>query len=683
MYYVGVDTGGTFTDTVLVADSGIHTVKTLTTEDLISGIISGFETICERVEISTDEIESFSHGSTVAVNALIEQTGAKTALVTTAGFEDVLEIGEGFRGGSLLYDPCGEHVPPLIPRKDRYGVDERLTPDGEVETPLNRTDVDEVVDDLATEEFDSVAIALLHAFENPKHERAVADIIGNKLPEVDVSLSSAVSPEIREYSRTSTTVADAYIKPAVKSYLERLMTALRETGYHGRMAIMNSSGGVSGPGVATKRPVTQILSGPVAGVRAAQFIGSRIGIENIITLDMGGTSCDTTVIEGGEPDEVPHRYEQGMKINGPFVDINTVGAGGGSIAWLDDVNALRVGPESAGSDPGPACYGFGGSRPTVTDADLVLGILNPDNFAGGEVDLDKSAATMAIDEGISEPLGLSTTEATVAIRDVIDAKMASALRVISVKQGHDPRDFALMGFGGAGPMHSCNVASELGIDTVVFPNNPGLLSALGLIVSDFEHEYVQSLVVSIDEANPDRIERTIEGLIETGNSELEDEGIPPADRSFEVTFDLRYTGQSNYLNIRSDGQYVDETTFDTLTDDFETKHREQFGFVDDVHPIEVVNARVTARGWTESPDLVESDAASSDAAAAQRGTRPVIVDGDTVVETPYYDGESLGPGHEIVGPGVVELANSTVWLPPDFDLRVDQYNNMIATGGGD
>jgi len=682
MHYVGVDTGGTFTDTVLIGDDGIHTMKTLTTDDLIGGITNGFETICDRVDVSPGAIESFNHGSTVAVNALIEGTGAKTALVTTQGFEDILEIGEGFRGKDLLYAPCGNHTPPLIPRKNRYGVEERLTARGDVETPLN-DDVDAVVEEVAAAGFDSVAIALLHAYENPVHEEAIAEAFAERLPAVDVSISSSVSPEIREYSRTSTTVVDAYIKPTVTSYLQRLEATLRETGYDGQLAIMNSSGGVAGPDVATKRPVTQILSGPVAGVQAAQFIGSQIGVENVITLDMGGTSCDTTLIEGGDPNEVPHRTEQGMKINGPFVNINTVGAGGGSIAWLDEVDALRVGPESAGSDPGPACYGFGGDRPTVTDADLVLGILNPENFAGGEISLDEAAATDALDEHVADPLGLSTTEAAVAVRNVIDGNMASALRVISVKQGYDPRDFAIMGFGGAGPMHACNVASELGIDTVVFPNNPGLLSALGLVVADFEHEYVQSLVVRTDEADPAAIVGTIERLVDTGADELGSEGVNPADQSFQVTFDMRYAGQSHYINVPIEELEVDEARFDAVTERFEAEHEDRFGFVDDVHPIELVNVRVTARGDTDTPGLVETGDADGTAAEARRGTRPVVVGVEETVETPYYDGEALGPGYDLDGPAVVELTNSTIWIPPAFDLRVDSYNNMIATGGAE
>jgi N-methylhydantoinase A len=681
MHHVGVDTGGTFTDTVLIDDDEVQTVKTLTTDDLIGGIVDGFESICDRAGLDPGEVDSFNHGSTVAVNALIEKTGARTALVTTEGFEDVLEIGEGFRDRSLLYAPCGDHTPPLVPRKHRYGVTERVTADGSVETPLDEDGLETLIADLRDEEFDSVAVSLLHAYENADHERAVVETIADRASELDVSRSSAVSPEIREYSRTSTTVADAYIKPRVTSYIETLESTLRDTGYDGPMAIMNSSGGVAGPSVATSRPVTQILSGPVAGVQAAQFVGERIGIENLITLDMGGTSCDTTLIEGGDPVEVPHRYEQGMKINGPFVNIETVGAGGGSIAWLDEVDALRVGPESAGSEPGPVCYGFGGERPTVTDADLQLGILNPENFAGGEIELDADAARAALDDHVADPLGMTTTEAAVAIRDVTDGNMASALRVVSVKQGYDPREFALMGFGGAGPMHACNVAAEMGIDTVVFPDNPGLLSALGLVVSDFEHEYVQSLVVTADEADPASVEAAVADLVDRGESELDAEGVDPSDRSFDVSIDVRYTGQSHYLNVGLDGRSVTESALSTLADRFETAHEDRFGFVDDVHPVELVNVRVTARGETENPELAPGDPATEHVSAARRGTRPVVVDVEEVVETPYYDGEALGPGHELAGPAVVELENSTVWIPPAFDARIDEYANLIATRG--
>lgn len=682
MYDVGIDTGGTFTDTVLIDDGDIRTVKKLTTDDLISGIVDGFEAVFDRIDIDTKSIDTFSHGSTVAVNALIEKTGAKTALVTTEGFEDVLEIGEGFRDRSLLYAPCGEKTSPLVRRKDRFGVRERVTATGDVETPLDESGLEDLIDDLRNGEFDSVAVSLLHAYENDEHERAVVEALDEQAPTLHVSRSSVVSPEIREYSRTSTTVADAYIKPTVKSYIEELSDKLRDVGYDGPLAIMNSSGGVAGASVATKRPVTQILSGPVAGVQASQFIGSQIGAENIITLDMGGTSCDTTLVEGGEPVEVPHRYEQGMKINGPFVNINTVGAGGGSIAWLDEVEALRVGPESAGSNPGPVCYGFGGQEPTVTDVDLLLGVLNPDNFAGGEIALDVDAAAASIEDRIAAPLGLSKQEAAVAIRDVIDGIMASALRVVSVKQGYDPREFVLMGFGGAGPMHACNVAAELGIDRVVFPNNPGLLSALGLVVADFEHEYVQSLVATVEEVEPPSIEAIIDEMVADGKEELAAEGIEPDDQSFVASIDMRYVGQSHYINVDLAGQSVTAEDLAGLIHRFEQAHEEQFGFTDDTHPIELVNVRITATGEIEKPEFAPSDPTSAPVSAARRGTRPVVVAVDEVIETPYYDGDALGPGHELAGPAVVEEENSTIWLPAAFDARMDEYANLIATRGG-
>jgi len=680
MHHVGIDTGGTFTDTVLIEDGEIITAKNLTTEDLISGIITGFEGVCGRVGMPASAVDWFSHGSTVAVNALIEKTGARTALVTTEGFEDVLEIGEGFRDRSLLYAPCGEKTSPLVRRQHRFGISERVTAKGDIETPLDQSGLDELIDHLQSEEFESVAVSLLHSYENDENERAVVQAIEERAPSIYVSRSSTVSPEIREYSRTSTTVADAYIKPRMTSYIGNLEERLADIGFDGQLGIMNSSGGVAGSSVASNRPVTQILSGPVAGVKAAQFIGVQIGTNDIITLDMGGTSCDTTLIEGGEPVEIPHRFEQGMKINGPFVNINTVGAGGGSIAWLDEVNALRVGPESAGSDPGPVCYGFGGRAPTVTDADLLLGVLNPDTFTGGEIELDKAAAAASLEEHIATPLGLSPREAAVAIRDVIDGNMASALRVVSVKQGYDPRDFVLMGFGGAGPMHACKVAAELNIERVVFPAHPGLLSAIGLIVSDFEHEYLQSLVVTRDAADPSAIEAVIQDMIEKAKDELAAEGVSASDRSFEASIDVRYTGQSHYMNVALENNAVSERDLEELTSRFEQAHQDQFGFTDDIHQIELVNVRLTARGEIDTPEIRPADPASEPVSSARRGTRPVVTAVDESIQTPYYEGDALAPGHQINGPAVIEEQNSTIWLPPNFDAEVDKYTNIIATG---
>lgn len=678
MTLIGVDVGGTFTDTVVADDDGLHAVKTPTTNDLISGIVNGFELATEESGIGSGDVDAFNHGSTVALNALIEGEGAETALVTSEGFGDILEIGDGFRDSSLLYAPCGDHEPPLVPRKHRYEIAERRNAAGEVVTEPDLSAVDDLVDTFSADGIESVAVSFLHSYQDPSHERQVAERIRDRNPSIDVSISGEVSPEIREYPRTASTAVDAYIKPRISTYVSQLQDALVDAGLEASLNIMKSDGGLAGPSIAAKRPVTQIISGPVAGVKAAQHLGQIVGIENLITFDMGGTSCDTAMIESGNPIEVPDRTVRGMKVNGPFVNINTIGAGGGSIAWLNEVDSLRVGPQSSGAEPGPACYGRGGTRPTVTDADLVLGLLNAEEFAGGSMELDAEAARTAIETHIAEPLGMSLVEAASAIRDIVDNKMAGAIRVISVNEGTDPRNFALMGFGGAGPMHACNIATELDIDTVVFPNNPGVISATGLLVSDIKHEYRRSLVQPMDEADPDRVTSVVDELITQGHEEMDTEDVPMDDRSFAVSFDLMYTGQAHYLNIDHEGTDVTRESLDAAAETFERRHQEQYGFVDESSPIEIVNVRVTATGEVATPTFGTDDGAGGSAADAEKGTREVHVDADRTVETPYYDWDTLGTGAEISGPSIVELSNSTIWIPPSFEGSVDEYRNLIA-----
>jgi len=680
MRAIGVDVGGTFTDTVLVDDETVHAVKTSSTADFLTGLSRGIDAVCERGGIDPGDVDGFSHGSTIAVNALIEETGAKTAVVTTADFSDVLEIGEGYRGADLLYAPCNDREASLLPRRRRYGVTERVDANGEVLTPLDVDDLDRVIDDVVATDVEAVAVCLLHAYRNPEHEKRVVERFAERAPRIDVSRSSQVSPEIREYTRTATTVADAYLKPELSDYLDRLDDDLDDAGLRAPIAIMESDGGLARPTIAAEQPVIQVVSGPVAGVNAAGFVAGRRGRENVLTFDMGGTSCDVAIVADGEPVEVSHREIHGLKINGPFTQVETVGAGGGSIARLDEVDALRVGPESAGADPGPACYGRGGERPTVTDADLVLGILNPENFAGGTLILDREAARESIREHVAEPMGTDIEAAALAVRDVIDAEMASANRVVAVNEGVDPREFALVGFGGAGPVHACRVAAELDIDEVIFPSQPGVLSSIGLLVSDIRHEYVRSLVETVEEADPDRITAVVEELVAHGREELESERVDPEDRTFRVSFDVMYEGQAHYLNVPSPGQSLSESELTELTAAFERAHDRQYGFVDDRNPVELVNLRVTGVGATPNPTFEPADAPTdADTADAQVGTREVIVDANERVETPYYDRSSLAPGHELAGPAIVELDNTTIWLPPSFDGEVDPYGNVVAT----
>lgn len=688
MAQVGIDTGGTFTDTVLVDESGeVFATKTLTTNDLLSGVLEGFIRTCKAANIEPQDVTTFTHGSTVALNALLEGNGAKTALITTEGFRDVLEAGEVFRDGTLLYDPTGAHEEPLIPRRFRYGVSERVAADGSIKTPLNGEAVGDILHEAETRDIESVAVCLLHAYRNSDHEEAIAQRIEEQCPDLAVSISSQVSPKIREYSRTATVAVDAYVKPTVSDYISELENELTAQGFEGALTIMTSSGGVAGPRIVSERPVTQLISGPVAGIEAAAFIGKQTGEEDLITLDMGGTSCDVSIVIDGEAGTTLHRDVHGMKVNGPFVNLNTVGAGGGSIAQVDNVGALRVGPESAGADPGPVCYGRGGERPTVTDADLVLGILNPDNFAGGELQLDIQRAREAIREHVADPLGTSVEDAAVAIRDVIDNEMASALRVVSVEEGHDPREFTLMGYGGAGPMHACNIAAELDIDRVLFPETPGLLSALGLIVADVRHDYTRSLVTSVDTADREAINEAVSELLEQGNGDLESENIPRGDRVYQVAFDMMYAGQAHQLKIQHgtetgsepiDGLRLREDDLSTLIDAFERQHRAQFGFVDADNSVELVNLRITVMGPSDVPSLQSTEPSQT---AADAGERHVTLDTDERVAASCYQWEGVTPGDSIAGPAIVELSNSTIWIPPAFDAVMDRYRNLIADRG--
>jgi N-methylhydantoinase A len=444
---------------------------------------------------------------------------------------------------------------------------------------------------------------------------------------------------------------------------------------------MKSDGGLARPHVASTRPITQTISGPVAGVKAAQFFADSTDIQNIITFDMGGTSCDTALVQDGTPVEEPHRKIQGLKINGPFVSINTVGAGGGSIAWLDEVDALRVGPRSSGATPGPACYGRGGTEPTVTDANLVLGVLNPSNFAGGEMDLDVDAARASL-EPIAEALGVGIERAAVAVRSVVDSNLASAIRVVSVKEGYDPREFALMAFGGAGPAHACNVADKLDIDTVIFPANSGLFSATGLLQSDIRHEYVQSIVKLADAVDSGRLDDRVDAMVEDANEELSSERVPPADRSFQISFDAQYEGQAHYLTVPLGGTTVNDAALSAFADRFEEMHESRFGFRDEENPIEIVNIRVTATGAIGLDDVrTERDTESGGENAAKRGERTVRLSDDRTVTAPHYEWERLSPEATIDGPAIVEARNSTAWIAPAFDATVRPDGTLLARRG--
>jgi N-methylhydantoinase A len=555
-------------------------------------------------------------------------------------------------------------------------VTERIDVDGDVSTPIDEDDLDRVVDELAEDDVEAVAICFLHSYQNGTHEQTVKTAITDRYPHIEVSTSSAVSPEIREYRRMSTTAVDAYLKNIVTTYLSELEDRTAALGISTSLNIMKSDGGAARSGLAKDRPVNQVISGPVAGVKAAQSVGERTGIDNIITFDMGGTSCDTSIIDQGEPVESRYREIRGMPINGPFVKIDNVGAGGGSVAWLNDANELRVGPESAGADPGPACYGFGGEEPTVTDADLILGLLNPENFAGGQLSLDLQAARDSVREKIAEPLGIDVEEAALGIRNVIDSKMAGSVRTVSIKEGYDPRRFALIAFGGAGPAHAGNVAEEIGMKKIVFPHNPGTVSSLGCMLSDLKHTYTRSVITTLGRMDTDRISEIVDDLVEEGRRDLEVENIPPSRRHFSLSFDLRYEGQAYNLNVESPKAEFTHETAEAIADRFERRHRDRYGFVDENNPIELVNVRITASGHIEDPDLERPVPASGDPMV---GEREVLLERDATASVPYYEWDRLGSGDKIGGPCIVESSNSTAWIPTEYDGRVDEYGNIRAS----
>lgn len=644
--HVSVDVGGTFTDVVMLTADGVTTAKVPTTSDQSEGVIAGIEKTCQKADIPPTEIRSFAHAMTVSVNALLERDGARTALVTTAGFRDVLEIGRQTR--SDLYDLFVERPDPLVPRRRRFEVDERTTVDG-VEIPVDPVDIERLADRL--EDVDSVAITLLHAYRDPENEATVAALLRDRL-DVPISTSHEVLSTFREYERTSTTVVDAYIRPAIDSYLGRLGERARDMGIP-EPRVMQSNGGIADVATVRNRAVTTVLSGPAAGVVGANDTAERAladcGHEGIVTFDMGGTSTDVSLVRDGEIVRTTDAEVGGIPIATPMVDIETVGAGGGSIAWVDDGGALRVGPESAGADPGPACYGRGGENPTVTDAAVVLGYIGADASLGGEVSLDSEAARgvlaeVAADAGLESPL-----EAAAGVYRVANANMTRAIRAVTVERGDDPREFGLVAFGGAGPMHAAALADRLDIDRVVVPLAGGVLSAYGLSAADERHDAVRTHRTPLDDAEPDRLESIYAELADDVSSEFDAAADPVVDRSAN----LRYVGQSFELGVAVD----EPVTVTAVGELFHAVHERAYGYrMDD--PIEIVTLGVSARVETESPPPRYSGSET-----APRDTRIGYFDGEPL-DMDVYARDHLAPQASIDGPAVLEDDESTAVVPP-------------------
>jgi len=675
-WVTGVDVGGTFTDLYAFdPESGaVHLHKTPSTPgNPAEAVLGGLRTLAARSGLKLADLARFCHGTTVGTNALIQRSGGTVALVTTAGFRDLLEIGRQTR--PHMYDFQIDNPAPLVPRHLRFAVAERITAGGRVIAPLDEDEIARVVAAVRRSGADACAICLLFAFVNPAHERRLRDALAAALPGLDISLSSEVQPEFREYERLSTTVLNAYLQPVMSTYLRDIAAGVRAMAPAAAIGISQSSGGLMSVERARRFPVRTALSGPAAGVVGAVDAARRAGFPDIVTLDMGGTSADVALIRDYMPGTSFDRDIEGFPTRLPSLDINAVGAGGGSIAWFERDGLLKVGPRSAGAVPGPACYGLGGTAATVTDANLVLGRLPESGLLGGGMRLDAAAARRAITP-LAERLGFAVERTAQGILGIVVANMVRAIRAVSVVRGHDPRLFVLLPFGGAGPLHASDVARSLGIARVLVPPAPGILCAQGLIVSDLRESFVRTRPTPLD----DRHDATLRALIDELRREAEAwfaaEGVAPARRVCRIVLDMRYVGQNFELAVDL-GDTVALPDGAALRRLFFAEHERSYGFHTPDDAIEIVNYRLVAIGGLRQPAALAAPP-RREAAARPTGRRPVWFAGAAAVDTPIYDRAQLLPGDRLTGPAVVEQMDATTLLFPGDLLAVDAACNLIV-----
>ena len=691
-YRLGVDIGGTFTDIALIdeATGQIYTGKVSSTpQDPSGGFMEAVQRLLAKQQIAAQDVAYIVHGTTVATNAIIEGKVAPTGFITTEGFRDMLEIARQIR--PTLYDLQFEKPRPLVPRHRCFGVPERLDAQGQVLTPLDEDALRQVANKLRDEGVESIAVCFLHAYANPAHERRAGEIIAEVFPEAIVSLSAEVAPEFREYLRASTTVINSCIRPVVARYLQRIEDRLAQAGIAAELLVMQSSGGVYTFAAARQKPVYMVESGPAAGVIAAAHLGQAQGYDQVISFDMGGTTAKAGLIQGGTPN-VTKDYEvgttaqagvgatrgAGYPIRTPVIDLVEIGAGGGSIAWVDPGGILRVGPQSAGADPGPVCYGQGGTQPTVTDANLVLGRLNPGYFLGGEIALDPTAAQRAIEQHCAQPLGMDLVEAAHGIVEIANTAMVNALRLVSVQRGYDPRDFALVAFGGAGPAHANRLAALTDIPVAIIPQSPGTASALGLLVTDLKHDYATTLIQRLDQVAPHALEQTFRELEAQGRETLGREGMAEAAMEFRRQADLRYVGQSHELTLPLTTEALGPAQLEQLLEQFHRTHDRAYGFSAPGEDVELVSVRLSAIGQIAKPALAPLAKATGEATA--KGQRPVyFAESEGYVDCPVYDRYGLGAGAIVRGPAIVEEIDSTTVIHPQYQVRIDDFGQMVLT----
>ena len=673
---IAVDIGGTFTDLQILdaRDGAVRAWKTPTTpEDPSFGLMQGVKEAAGRFGFGLAEVGLLMHGTTIATNAVLERRLARGALLTTAGFEDVLEITRHVRRELYRLDP--DPFPVLVPRDRRLGVPERMRADGTAELPLDEAAVPALVARLREARAEAVAVCLLHSYANPSHERRLKALVAEAMPDVPVSLSSEVSPEMREYERSSTTVLNALLMPVVRAYLDRLRSRLGEDGFEPTVFLVQSNGGVCSPAVAAEQPARLLLSGPSGGALAAARIAGLLGRPNLVAVDMGGTSFDVSVVQGGRVSVVTQGEVDRLPVRLPMVEMRTIGAGGGSIAEVDAGGRLGVGPRSAGARPGPVAYGRGGTEPTVTDANLVLNRLDPEYFLGGTMRLDMEAARGAVAARVGGKLGLSVEEAAQGVLTVTNAALGAAVRLSLFEKGLDPRDFALLSFGGAGGLHATEVAAEMGIGEVVFPREPGTLSAYGILFGDIAQDLARSRVLPAERASLPELAALVGDLRRDAAARLAADGVDETRRRFEVAADMRYRGQAFELLVPWDEPPdMGETGLDALVSRFHATHQKRFSYSEPGGAVEIVTLRVKAIGLLPKPD----DAPAPLAARASRKGQRRVFDGGGWRDVPIWDRDALTPGERIEGPAIVEEPFATHFIAAGWTASLGAAGALVA-----
>lgn len=682
-YKIGIDVGGTFTDFLLASANGDTRIyKVLSTpEDPSIGLMRGLEEMAQELKLSLKEfiknVDTIVHGTTVTTNAVLTYRGAKTGLLTTQGLRDTLEMRRGIR--EEQFNNRFTNVEPLVPRYLRYPIKERLDYKGDILTPIDRSEIEEALRFFKKEGIEAIAICFMNSFANPEHERIAAGVVQEIMPDCYLTVSSVLLPSIRFYDRVSTTVLNSYVGPILKNYLKNLLRRLEEIGFQGVLLIMQSNGGVISPENAMEKPAATLLSGPAGGPIAGITYSAVQGYKDCITVDMGGTSFDAALIKNQTPLVTTEGEINRFRIALPMLNIVTIGAGGGSIGWIDEGGLLRMGPQSAGAKPGPACYDLGGTLPTCTDADLLLGYLDENYFAGGRIPLNREKAVLAIKTHIADKLKMDVLEAAAGMYHVINVNMAAGIREVTVKKGEDPREFPLVVAGGAGPNHACMIALELEIPVIIIPRESSIFCAAGMLMSNLQHDFVHTFVSPLEQIELKKLHQLFNQMEKQGINLLVNEHISKDRIQFIYSMDMRYQKQYHEVNVKVTQEEVRRGKIKEIAEKFHFEHNRLYGYsLEEVGtPIEVINLRLTCIGRTEKPKFLKMKFSGSDPSFAFKKKRKVYLPRQKRFQiVPVFDGDRLQYGNQIEGPAIIEQIHTTTFISPEFSMICDPYGSF-------